>query len=130
MSKIIVNPDVKDAPEPPFPAENLVIVCASPSYGYIGVADFQSGQLMRLEHALALVPVQVRSQLATPGGAPTQDTALMPIIGGKSGSVSSLNLPTGLPWYRVGNMHPSDRDTIYGAYMDMTQDVWPNPSDA
>jgi hypothetical protein len=117
-------------PQPPFPPEDLVVVCASPAYGYIGVGDFHGGQLVRLHYGLALMPVQVRSQLAATGGSPTQDTALMPIIGGKAGPVEYLNTPAELPYYRVANMHPSDRDTIYGAYMDMTHDVWPDPSDA
>jgi hypothetical protein len=119
-----------EQPPPPFPPEDLVIICASPIYGYIGVADVVGGQPISLANAVALVPVQVGSRLATPGAAPSQDTALMPIVGGKSGCVAKLHLPSGLPWCRVGEMHEQDRNVIYTAYMDMTQDAWPNPTDA
>ena len=130
MSKII-DPTKEEKLPPPFPPENLVIVCASPAYGYIGVAvDMKKGYPTLLKHAVALVPVQVSSRLATPGAAPSQDTAMMPPIGGKSGAVEALHFPVPMTFYRVADMHPADRDVIYGAYMDMTEDAWPKPTDA
>tara|TARA_Y100000310_G_scaffold247103_1_gene252625 strand:- start:2556 stop:2951 length:396 start_codon:yes stop_codon:yes gene_type:complete len=131
VSKII-DPRKEAAEEPkgPFDPQNLVIVCASPAYGYIGVGDFHAGKPLRLQNAVALVPVQVRSHLTQPGASPTQDTALTPIIGGKSGAVAWLHLAGGLPWYRVVDTHELDRNTLYGAYLDMTQDAWSAPTDA
>lgn len=127
---MIIVPGAEEA-EPPFDPESLVVVCVSPAYGYIGVAEFQAGQLLLLKHALALVPVQVSSRLAQPGATPVQDTALCPIIGGKAGAVAALSLPSPMPFYRVGDLLDHDRNALYRAYMDMTQYAWfPPPSDA
>jgi len=130
VSEIVINPDVKEE-EPPFLADNLVVICASPGYGYLGVApDLEEGHPTMLLQAVALVPVQVSSRLATPNAAPAQDTALMPIIGGKAGATGVLHLSGPMPFYRVVDMHPQDRAIVYNAYLDMTGDAWPTPSDA